>query len=281
MKKKYVLSLVLLIAASGYALAQSVSKQINDIMRSNEYITAEATLETEAKAYELAEELLSKRIEEYVNEKKTLKNAPNVIVKDVAGKAEQLKMNRGTMTRVFLFVKKDDVMAADNTRVLVQPKNVPTAPVTVKPKNASKPKEPVKKKEEKEESKKEEKQEETVLVSTVEPVNTPPVANGDQSLRLAKSWQQDAIDELLACSNVTEARAKMNRLRIGLKIKRFGSADSCKNPEKCFWLIFNEQEQVVTILGPGTDSRTNFRSLTKDNLKNYTGQGAIWFTLAN
>lgn len=259
--KKHLLTLALLLAVSAAALAQSVSKQINDIKRNGDFISAEATMDTEAQAYQVAEELLSKQLEEYVGEQKALKKAPNVIVKDVAGKAEKLQMSRGTMTRVFLFVKKSDVIAADNTRVFVQPKNTP-AKETVAKKKA-------------EESK-----------SAPQPAVAPQPApvteatEGDQSLRLQKAWQQTVIDDLLACANVTEARAKMNRMRAELKLKRYGSPDTCKNPVKSFWLIF-DGEEIITILGPGTADRTNFRSLTIDNLKNYSGKDAIWFTMSN
>lgn len=48
---------------------QSISKQINDIKRSSKYLSAEATLETESKAYELANELLAKQISEFIRGK--------------------------------------------------------------------------------------------------------------------------------------------------------------------------------------------------------------------
>ena len=279
MRKILLLSTMILVLSTN-VWGQSISKQINDIKRSKEYLTAEATMDTQVKAYEIAEELLAKQIGEYISEKKTLKNAPNVIVKDVAGKAEKLQMSRGTMTRVFLFVKKSDVIAADNTRVLVQPQNTQldnkkeslqedceTVENSV-PQKSIEMEQTVKK--------------EDAPISTVEPLeNDRPTLSGNESLRLKTAWKQTAIDELLASSSITDARAKMNRLRAELKLKRYGSPDNCKEPEKCFWIIFNENEEIITILGPGNSERTNFRSLTIDSLKNYSGLGAMWFTFAN
>ena len=97
---------------------QSISKQINDIKRSSKYLSAEATLETESKAYELANELLAKQISEFIQEKGGLQNANTIIVKNVAGKIEKMQMKRGTMSRVFLYVQKSDIIAADNIRVI-------------------------------------------------------------------------------------------------------------------------------------------------------------------
>ena len=283
--KRQLISLVLLMLTTVTMMAQSVSKQINDIKRSKDYISAEATLDTQEQAYALAEELLSKQIEEYVSEEKNLRNAANVIVKDVAGKAERLQMSRGSMTRVFLYVKKSDVIAADNTRVLVQPKNAASAKTekntTVVNKETPKKETPVKKVEQ---------TAKTTSDATVEPAKVEPIqkqshfrpaGEGDPSRRLAKAWQQNVVDDLLACGNITEARAKMNRFRAELKVKRFGSPDNCRTPEKCFWIVFNDKEQIVTILGPGSDNRTNFRTLTADQLSNYSGLGAMWFTMAN
>ena len=219
------------------ALGQSISKQINDIKRSSHYITAEATMETEAKAYELAQELLGKQIAEYASEQKSLKKAPNVIVKDVAGKAEKMQMNRGSMVRVFLYVKKNDIIAADNTRILVQ--NV---------------------------------QNENADSSTEHDAD---IINDGQS-----EWKQNTINEILRCNSVGEAKSLMDRLRTEMKIKRYGVPNNCKNPEKCYWLIFDEQENIITVLGTGSSERTNFRTKEMDTLMNYSGKGAIWFTLA-
>lgn len=274
MKKKFNI-LLLFILTSVAASAQSVSKQINDIKRSSQYVSAEATMETEAQAYELAEELLSKQISEFASSQKSLKDAPNVIVKDVAGKAEKLQMNRGTMTRVFLYVKKDDIMAADNTRVLVQPQKSETSDDGEKPAREEK--------EKKKQKKSKSGQTGDVPVATVVPVSPEtPVAGSEEGggTRLTASWQQTVIDDLLACPTVTAARGMLTRLRAERKIKRFGSADNCPDASTCFWLIFDEDGRVVTILGDGQAERTNFRTMDKDLLSNYKGRGAIWFTLS-
>lgn len=259
------------------AWGQSISKQINDIKRSSQYINAEATMETEDQAYKLAEELLSQQITEFASTNESLKKAPNVIVKDVAGKAEKLQMNRGTMTRVFLYVKKSDIIAANNTRVLVQQQNVTKAVEEEATQTEVATEEPASSKKQKKNKKQ---NEEETLASTTEPVSTPVFSNNDNTPQIsASSSQNTVIDNLLRCQQVTEARNMMNRLRVEQKLKRYGAADRCPNPSQCFWLIFNEQGQVVTILGEGESERINYRTNEKDALSNYKGMGAIWFTL--
>lgn len=125
MNNKPFILLLMALFTSISTQAQSISKQINDVKRSDAYLSAEATLETKEKALALAHELLAQQIEEYAATQQQLKQAPNVIVKDVASKAQLLQMKRGEMVRVFLYVKKTDIIAANNTQVLVQPSNPP------------------------------------------------------------------------------------------------------------------------------------------------------------
>ena len=255
------------------ALGQSISKQINDIKRSSHYITAEATMETEAKAYELAQELLGKQIAEYASEQKSLKKAPNVIVKDVAGKAEKMQMNRGSMVRVFLYVKKNDIIAADNTRILVQNVQTESQKSGINSQQAPEEQEP---------------QATTDFVSLAEPIKSEADENADSSTEHdadiindgQSEWKQNTINEILRCNSVGEAKSLMDRLRTEMKIKRYGVPNNCKNPEKCYWLIFDEQENIITVLGTGSSERTNFRTKEMDTLMNCSGKGAIWFTLA-
>ena len=73
MRARHLITTMLLLLATMGAGAQSLSKQINDVKRSDDYITAEATMDTPESAYALAQELLAKQIEEYVAGQKELK----------------------------------------------------------------------------------------------------------------------------------------------------------------------------------------------------------------
>ena len=197
--------------------------------------------ETEAEAYALANDLLTKQIEEYVKGQKSLSSAPHVIVKDVAGKAERLKMSRGVMTRFFLYVKKSDLLPAENTRILVQ-SGYAAAPDTVE---------------------------------SVQPV-VQSVQSDSSCLPIA--WQQAVVDSLLACETLGDATRLLGSLHTVQLVKRFGAPDKCQQPDKCFWMVFDDM-RLVTILGPGTDERTNFRTMTKDCLANYSEKTLVWFSL--
>lgn len=59
----------------------------------------------------------------------------------------------------------------------------------------------------------------------------------------------------------------------------YGRIKTMKSPEKSYLAIFNKQSEVVTILDKGTDERLNLKTNTADRLKNYGGNGVIWFQI--
>lgn len=248
---------------------QSISKQINDIKRSSKYITAEATLETEAKAYELANELLMNQISEYMAEKGALKKAETVVVKNVSGKAERLQMKRGTMTRIFLYVKKNDIIPVENMRVIVNNEEQKKQKAKTATETSAEIEEV------------DSISSEYEMITDVDSLN---VEEKNFNTAIASSyptWQQEVIYTLIGSSSIKNALYLIDRFRTELKIKRHGSASNCRNSAECYWIIFNDNEQVMTILGPGGDQRMNFVTFEKDALKNYSGKTAIWFTLSN
>ena len=102
------------------AHSQSVEEQkkaINTIKKSSAYIYAEATLENEQDAYDLAQELLYQRVNEYIATKKKFKNAKEAVVINQNYAKEKIQLPRGNMYRAFLYVKKDDVIPSENAVV--------------------------------------------------------------------------------------------------------------------------------------------------------------------
>lgn len=102
------------------ALSQSVEEQkrkINTIKKSSSYIYAEATLDNEQEALDLAQELLFQRINEYIATKKKFKDAKEAVVINQNYASEQIKLPRGNMFRAFVYVKKSDIIPTENAVV--------------------------------------------------------------------------------------------------------------------------------------------------------------------
>lgn len=288
MIKRFFLLVFGLVITITLCAQQFDSKKINSIKRNPSYLYAEATMETEEEAFNTAKEALMTYIQEYIDSKKSLSNANSVIVKDIANRCERMQMMRGDMYRVLVYVKKNDIIPAANSETIDRPNSavVKDTIVAVKADTTAL------------------KQADTMAVNavavddglpTVNEINNKPNVFGNNSeekeaveqnmvetaAKLEIAWQQRVIDELLEASSLTEAKAMLNRFKAEFKVKRYGSYNECKNIGESFWLIVeNGGGSVKAILGPGADERTNFKTMIKDRLGNYSGYDAIWFTLA-
>ncbi len=108
---------------------KDVGKQIRDIMVSNQYLYGEHTAATEREAKDVAEEILEKNIKEWVATKKKLRGSQNLVVNNKQSLQTSLSMSRGSFVRVFIYVKKSDIMAGNNAEVISQAPRVPSATV--------------------------------------------------------------------------------------------------------------------------------------------------------
>lgn len=310
MIKKFTITLLaLIIGVAAMAQQESVSKQINQIKRNPLYIYSEATMATEEEAREVACEMLLKQVKEYAESKKYLVTADNILIKDIKTKSESLMMRRGTMYRVFVYVSKIDIEPVNNvtninssTGTTISTNNVVTKVTNAKPTVEQKQKEPetVKKKENVVSKKKKEdyfsktKKVEPAVKSEPATVKSEPVvANEKKEINTTKEietmnihsgnlpkWQQQAIESLLTCANVSEIINKLNRLKAEYKISGYGTADKCRSVASSYWIIFDSDGRLVTILGMGETERLDYSSEQTSSLEKYRGMNALWFNFA-
>lgn len=92
-----------------------LKKEINKIKKSNQYIYGEATDSTEEAAHELAEEILTAEINKWKETKKKLQNSANIVVTNKKSLRTTLALRRGNMYRAFVYVKKSDIIAVENS----------------------------------------------------------------------------------------------------------------------------------------------------------------------
>ena len=311
MIKKFTITLLaLIIGVATMAQKESVSKQINQIKRNPLYIYSEATMATEEEAREVACEMLFKQVKEYAESKKYLVKADNILIKDIKTKSESLMMRRGTMYRVFLYVSKIDIEPVNNvtninssTGTTISTNNVVTKVTNAKPIAEQKQKEPetVKKKENVVSKKKKEdyfsktkkvepavKSEPATVKSEPATVKSEPatvnektqsspikeVATTDIHSDNLPKWQQQAIESLLTCTNVSEIINKLNRLKAEYKISGYGTADKCRSVASSYWIIFDTDGRLITILGMGETERLDYSSEQTSSLEKYRGMNA-------
>lgn len=243
------------------------TKKMNSIKRNPLYLYAEATMETASEAYEVANDLLLIEVKEYTDSKKSFRDK-DVLIRDIRGHQDSLQIRRGEMVKVFLYVKKSNILDAEN--------------ITLVEKNSAAEKAEIP------DTNKTEKGTSTTATETVTeaapapaPVTVPAEREAtveNPSLKLESAWQQDVVDQLLSSASYSEARTVLSRLKAEFKIKKTGPMATCKNPEDVFLLI-GKDSVVVTVLGPGGTSRTDFKSLSKTS-DNYNGYDKIWFTFS-
>ena len=111
---KKLLFYLLLACFSLPALAQEdraeIKKQINKIKKSQAYVSAEATMPTEAEAMEMANQLLVFEINNWLQSKRKSEEVQQVVLQDISSCKETLDMKRGTQVRAFVYVKKKDIV---------------------------------------------------------------------------------------------------------------------------------------------------------------------------
>lgn len=231
MKKSIVFFFIILIHLP--LIGQDVQK-MNSVKRSSQYLYAEATMDNESDAYNVANDLLLVKIKEYINEKKL--EGKEIVIKDINKAQCSIQIPRGDMTKVFLYVKKSDIQSAGNVTVLpvseVSSDISPDKPVTV-------------------------------------PSETSPF------VRIEAPWQKEVIDMLLSAGSYSEARSILSRLKVEFKIKKTGPMVECRKPDEVYLLV-GKNGSVVTVLGPGSGSRPDFKASAMTSEK-FDGYDKVWF----
>lgn len=300
----------LLISTTAYA-QESPSKQINQIKRDNSYLYAEATMENADEALDVARELLMRQVLEYVDTNRKLSQSKDVLVKNVNANSASLSMKRGTMFRIFVYVKKTDIEGVKNATALNTTDGTSKVIVEQTTPSVSAP-DPVKVVEKAEktpitktEEKVTEKQPIVNAEKPIEEIQPAPKADGQPVSKVEEpvmepqtsiaetkeesvekvevempAWQAQAIKDLIGCSDMASAKAMLNRMKAEYKIKKYGTPNNCPNPDKAYWIIFGDNGAVNTVLGPGSAERVNFRDMQQSTLDDYKGMEALWFNIA-
>ena len=228
------------------------TKKINSIKRSTQYLYAEATMPTAAEALEVANDLLLIQVKEYAGSKKGFEDK-DILIRNISSARDSVQLRRGDMVKVFLYVKKSDIQTAENATLLA-PEKPQEAPV---PGNVEK----------------------VVLPEPEEKAPEAVPGHEDASLKLQVAWQQNVVDQLLGAESFPAAKALISRMKAEYKIKKTGPLATCKNPAECYMLV-GKDGKVETVLGPGSSTRTNFRTLTSAPATLPAHMDIIWFTFA-
>ncbi len=311
---------LLLSPASAQNDTATATKQINSIKMSSDYIFAESTATTEQEAKDNARLLLEVNIEEWIKSKQSDAKDIQGYVAKAGNSILEVKTTRGNRFRVFLYVRKNDIMTfSDATEIIAAPmqqesqqtvvtttaavdlqQEIITKPAEEKPavkeeKSSVKEEKPAAKKEKaakEEKPAKADKKAKSSKSKKEEPVNEEEDDASDSTADAAEAVsaietevQQAAIYTPTVEERKMIAVTKFDEIKPFITnnpgVRDYGKFADMPAMGKCYLFVYDREGAVKACLLRGDNGYTNVMNGAKDNIDNYKGCGAIWFRYNN
>lgn len=239
------------------AQEESPSKRINSVKRTGQYIYAEATADTEVEALEGAKSLLLIQVSEYVASKKKYSDASQVIVRDLKAEQQSITMQRGTMIRAFLYVKKSDILPAETVETISREE----VDQTVATQHAGN------------------------MTGSVENVLDNEPASSSVSVDFGRSsladWQQNLLKNIAECKDIHRVKLALNKYKASYRVKRMGGQETPRNPQQSFFAFFDSAGLLKALVSREENGqRTDYLSGQDVSLADYASLSSIWFELS-
>lgn len=248
----------LLMAVSMQAMDERLER-INSIKKSADYLYGEATMATQEDATSLAYELLQKEVFAWA-QRDSVKLAVTSPA-DMNRLADSIMTRRADMYRVFVFIRKSDLLP----KVAANPKAKPV--VTPKAKPAVTPKDSIA-----------QHPADSVAQQSRNNLVTDDVKRTIKQRFLGQK-ESDALLRLKKAKTFFELKPIMQPLKERGEIIDYGKYATAQHPEECYLIVYDAAGNIRALLGKGKDVRPNLKTGRDDSIKNYRGCGAIWFTL--
>lgn len=225
--------------------AAEVSKSINSIKRDTMFIYAEATMKNLDEAYAGARAILEMKVGDWVHSQHPLDSIELCIVK-AKEHFLQLETRRGDFYRAFVYVRKSDILpVADRSEVTV----LEVAPVVRQNQAEASP---------------------AIIVSEEMPkeVEEWPVlelTSDEKQMRTVRSFY--------------EVEPYIKGLVSKGLVRDYGKYATMPADEDCHIFVYDKQGNISALLRKKGTTQYNLNTLKKDDVKNYSNCGAIWFQL--
>ena len=246
---------------AAWAMAQMNAKDITKIKKSNEYVYAEATEATEDEAIDAAKAELDLLVEEYVVSSGLAKDAVAVIVKNIRLMTSKIAIMRGDMHRVFLYVKKKDIVTSKsdvtvmNVASAEQDTQVDDDIATDEESNVDAA-------------------QNDVVYSQEEKAAEQPLSGG--FFAQIKGNRATTLAKIAKAVSMEHAESILLGEKSILNVKGYGSQENCRNTTQSYWVV--ETPYGVTILSPErSGKRWNYKTGNIDSLDKYPKR--LWFRL--
>ena len=245
-KIRFIITIILGLFAS-QAWADGVVDSINHIKRDTTYLYGEATMPTLKSADSLARKELALKVREWMYQQTDQTDSTEIDDSRLSPYISVLTNRRADMIRGFTYVRKADLRQLLNTKDTVQ------GTITAKPIEDT----------------------DSIMVtdSIVKVVN---ISKFRKPLK-----RDDVLKQILKAKNFFELRDTMKTLIKQGAVSNYGKRETCKQPEACYWIVYDRAGNIKAILGKGQSIRKNFKTGRVDSLTNYQGKGyaGIWFQI--
>jgi len=283
--------MLLLLALTPFATTMEVKAQdayaqekelITKVKRAPDtYVFAEATAKTEEEAQAIAEDLFYQNVNEYVASEKKMQGAADVVINDAKALQNSVTMPRGSnMHRVFIYVKKTDILAVKNPIVMSERLKQMT--------NEEKAKQEAKQKAKQEEEKRISAEAEAkVRAEYTAKQKAAEEAKAKKAAELAQRAMEDSIVKALAAQDFPEAATKLaeakNITQLNTMLKQMKQKGEVKEYAKYkdiavksdwYFVLYDATGKVKAVLTDG-DERMNVMTGHADSLKNYPQHAAV------
>ncbi|MDR3268185.1 MAG: hypothetical protein LBT83_03865 [Tannerella sp.] len=259
MKKVYIGMLLLVtipLWMQGQVDYQEEKTKINTIKKDARYIYGEGIAETGAEALLAAEQSLHSEIMRVISEKESLQDAESVIITAIKKNSSQIKLKRGTMDRVFLYVNKENISAGDQVMEIYLGDETPTDIETVI-----------------------EIEEVATVELPAEPERkTPARKEPDKITKPAPKAEQapSVISDILAASDFSTLQTYLQGQKAAHKIM-WGKVGTEINPT--WYIIAVSGNEIKAVFDKGLNRRKNFLTGENEEMSNYSNCTKIWLTI--
>lgn len=242
-----IIALCCLVASSVAQTVDEKKKNINNIKKSHNYVYAEVTTTSQQEALDLATEMLHQKVNEYVATQKKFKGAGQIVTVNTNYAIENITMPRADMYRAFIYVRKADIIPANNAVIDNKPATLGNASASG--------------------------------VSSIQEIEEPVgrIAVGEGVAEIIEEHDpvtKEVSDALLKCETTAQMQKCLSQLKASGKIISYNKLSQLQNAEECMMAVFDTGGKIKAILSEGAE-RKNMRTQQADALNNYKGCGAI------
>jgi len=264
--KRLLILIVLLLPAYLFAQVEYAEEksQVNTIKKDANYLYGEGIGDTAEDAMLSAKDFLTSDIKRYIQEEVSLVDASSISIPQLVENADKIQFKRGTMDRIFLYVKKTDILNTPSSKTPIAGKETKTEKkeMVAEPEAVKAPE--VEKVPEVAESPEIIKVEETPEVTTA----AKPAIETQESPMLNKLLSSPDMETLIS---ILKAAKEAHKVIWGdVKLNNI-------NPS--WYIVSFSENEINAFLDKGAEERINLLTKEKVSLKDYSNNRKVWFII--